>query len=84
MLTIYFQVIVELMVAVASLKSLIAWIWTWVINDWVTSQGMLVAFLTVAAVNVALYLSTFLLYIYGKRIRIKIYDSNPLDKAGLL
>jgi hypothetical protein len=77
------QVIVELMVAVASLKSLIAWIWTWVINDWVASQGMLIAFMTVAAVNVALYLSTIFLYVYGKRIRIWIFRVDMLARAGL-
>ncbi|KAK9782962.1 putative Major facilitator superfamily (MFS) profile domain-containing protein [Seiridium cardinale] len=77
------DVIVELMVAVASLKSLIAWIWTWVINDWIAAQGMLVAFMTVAAVDVVLYLSTFLLYLYGKRIRIWIYEYDMLARAGL-
>ncbi|KAF5566668.1 major facilitator superfamily transporter [Fusarium phyllophilum] len=31
---------VELMVVVASLKSLMAWIWTWVINDWIAVEQL--------------------------------------------
>ncbi|ETS81161.1 hypothetical protein PFICI_06163 [Pestalotiopsis fici W106-1] len=77
------DLIVELMVAVASLKSLIAWIWTWVINDWIAAQGMLVAFMTVAAINIVLYLTTILLYIYGKRLRTWIHEHDMLAKAGL-
>lgn len=71
------------MVAVASLKSLIAWIWTWVMNDWVASQGMLVAFMTVAAINIVLYATTVPLYMYGKRVRVLIHKHDVLAKAGL-
>jgi hypothetical protein len=71
------------MVAVASLKSLIAWIWTWVINDWIAAQGVLVVFMTVAAINIVIYLSTILLYLYGKRVRRWIHENDVLAKAGL-
>jgi hypothetical protein len=57
------------MVTIASLKSLIAWIWTWVINDWIAKDGMLTVFMVIATVNVAAYLSTILLYFKGKQIR---------------
>ncbi|KAF7531740.1 hypothetical protein G7054_g8607 [Neopestalotiopsis clavispora] len=77
------DLIVELMVAVASLKSLIAWIWTWVINDWIAAQGVLVVFMTVAAINIVIYLSTILLYLYGKRVRRWIHENDVLAKAGL-
>lgn len=77
------QLSVELMVTVASLKSFIAWIWTWVINDWITSDGMLTVFMTVAAVNVAVYFSTFIFYFRGKAIRIWLHDANLLGRAGL-
>ena len=73
----------ELMVTVASLKSVIAWIWTWVINDWVDRDGMLVVFMVVAAVNVAAYCSTVVYYLYGKRMRMWIQAADTLGKAGL-
>lgn len=44
------------MVTIAALKSAIAWIWTWVINDFVTASGVLSVFMTVATINVAIYL----------------------------
>ena len=60
------------MVTVASLKSIIAWIWTWMINDWITKDGVLVVFMVIAAVNVVAYMSTFVLYLKGKSIRLWI------------
>ncbi|KAE9962427.1 hypothetical protein BLS_000337 [Venturia inaequalis] len=74
---------VELMVTIAALKSLIAWIWTWVINDWVERDGMLTAFMIVATVNVLGYLSTFYLYFRGKQIRTWLHHADLLQKAGL-
>ena len=71
------------MVTVASLKSLFAWIWTWVINDWIDSDGMLAVFMTIAAINMVLYLSTFILSRYGKRIRVWIAAYDVLGKTGL-
>jgi hypothetical protein len=37
----------------------------------------------VAAVNIALYMTTFLLYFFGKRIRIWIAKCDMLGKSGL-
>lgn len=67
---------VELMVTIASLKSLIAWIWAWVVNDWLARDGPLVLFVTVGAVNVAVYLTTFAFYFKGKEIRLWLYERN--------
>jgi hypothetical protein len=77
------QLSVELMVTVATLKSFIAWIWTWVINDWITSDGMLTVFMVIATVNMAVFLCTFPLYFGGKRIRIWLQEADLIGKAGL-
>lgn len=74
---------IELMVTVASLKSMVAWIWTWVANDWLTRDGPLVVFMTVAAVNVAVYLTTFIFYFKGKEIRIWLHDKDFMNALGL-
>jgi hypothetical protein len=74
---------VELMVTVASLKSAIAWIWTWVINDFVAASGGLVVFMTIAAVNVAVYMITILMYYKGKTIRIWLHKKDFLRATGL-
>lgn len=69
---------VELMVTIASMKSLIAWIWTWVVNDWLARDGPLVLFMTVASVNVAVYLTTFYFYFRGKSVRVWLHKKNFL------
>ncbi|OCL07711.1 hypothetical protein AOQ84DRAFT_294576, partial [Glonium stellatum] len=74
---------VELMVTIASFKSAIAWIWTWVINDWIDKDGVLVVFMVVATVNVVAYMSTFILYAKGKSIRIWLHETDMLGKLGL-
>lgn len=74
---------IELMVTVASLKSLVAWIWTWVSNDWLTRDGPLVVFLTVAAVNVVVYLTTFIFYFKGKEIRIWLHNKDFMNRLRL-
>ena len=74
---------VELMVTIASMKSLIAWIWTWVINDWVAKDGPLVVFMTIAAVNAGIYLLTIILYMRGKEIRIWISRQNLFERLGV-
>lgn len=74
---------IELMVTVASLKSVIAWTWTWVINDWMAADGPLVVFATIAAINAALYLSTVLLYLRGKSIRIWLSERHLGGALGL-
>lgn len=71
------------MVTVASLKSLMAWIWTWVINDWIESSGMLTVFLTIAAINVAVHLTTIGLYFRGKNIRIWLHKKDFLVRFKL-
>jgi hypothetical protein len=77
------QLSVELMVTVASLKSLMAWIWTWVINDWIVSSGMLRVYMTIAAINVAIHLTTIGLYLRGKAIRIWLYEKDFLRRFKL-
>lgn len=71
------------MVTISCLKSLIAWIWTWVVNDWIVRDGMTVVFMTVATINVVIYLSTIIFYLRGKSIRIWIQEANLLQKARL-
>jgi hypothetical protein len=74
---------VELMVTVASLKSAIAWIWTWVVNDWLQRDGPLVLFATVGAINVAVYMTTFVFYVKGKSIRIWLHERNFIGEPRL-
>lgn len=71
------------MVTVSAIKSLVAWIWTWVINDWIVSNGMLVVFLVVGAVNLAMYLTTLMLFYRGKHIRAWLHKTNMMAKLGV-
>lgn len=75
---------VELMVTIASLKSAIAWIYTWVINNWIDANGMLTVFMIVATVNVVIHLTTFIFYFKGKSIRIWITEAKMLARCGLV
>ena len=77
------QLSVEIMVTIASLKSLIAWIWTWVVNDYITSSGVLSVFMTVASINVAIYLVSILFYFRGKHIRLWLHEKNLFRTTGL-
>jgi hypothetical protein len=72
------------MVTIASLKSVIAWIWTWVINDWIAKDGMLSVFMVIATVNVLAYLSTVVLYFKGKQVRIWLHQKNYLKGDGVV
>jgi MFS family permease len=72
---------VELMVTIASLKSAIAWIWTWVVNDWLSRDGPLVLFATVGAINVAVYGTTLVFYFKGKSIRLWLYERNLMGDS---
>jgi len=74
---------VELMVTIASLKSAVAWIWTWEINNFLIRNGPLVVLMVVAAVNMAVYLSTIILYIWGKRIRVWLHEKDLMRTCGL-
>jgi hypothetical protein len=71
------------MVTIAALKSLIAWIWTWVINDWIVKDGMMTVFMVIASLNVAVYGTTFVLYLKGKAIRIWLHDIHLMRRTGL-
>ncbi|KAJ5774896.1 Major facilitator superfamily domain general substrate transporter [Penicillium paradoxum] len=75
---------VEIMVTIAALKSCIAWIWTWVINDYITSDGVLSVFMTVAAINVVVYLFCIPFYIKGKDMRIWLHRKDFLRALGIL
>ncbi|KAJ5690485.1 hypothetical protein N7462_004877 [Penicillium macrosclerotiorum] len=75
---------VEVMVAIAALKSAIAWIWTWVINDFITACGVLSVFMTVATINVVIYLTYIPLYFKGKQIRMWLHRKNFFQTTGLL
>lgn len=71
------------MVTVASIKSLIAWVWTWVINDWIVADGMLTVFMVIAGINVAVNMTTIALFWKGKGVRIWIHEKNMLGRCGL-
>lgn len=71
------------MVTVAAVKSLVAWIWTWVITEWITSQGVLIVFMSIASINVAVYLTTFPMSWYGKPVRKWIVSADMMGRAGL-
>ncbi|CAI7596690.1 unnamed protein product [Penicillium palitans] len=75
---------VEIMVTIAALKSCIAWIWTWVINDFITSSGVVSVFMTVAAINVVVYLISIPFYLKGKEIRIWLHRKDFLRAAGII
>jgi hypothetical protein len=66
------------MVTVSCLKSTVAWIWTWCINDWLSQNGLLVVFMSVAAVNMAIYATTLIFYFRGKSIRTWIHEKGFL------
>lgn len=71
------------MITIAALKSAIAWIWTWVINDFIDSCGVLSVFMTVATINVAIYLTCIPFYLKGKEIRLWLHRKNFFEAAGL-
>jgi hypothetical protein len=68
------------MVTISCLKSLIAWIWTWCINDWIVADGLLTVLMVVATLNVLVYGSTLVFYFYGKSIRIWIHKKNLIGQ----
>jgi len=71
------------MVTIASLKSGIAWIWTWCINDWLARDGPLIVFTVVASINVVVYLGAIAMYWKGKAIRLWLHDFELLGRLGL-
>lgn len=71
------------MVTIASVKSLIAWIWTWVINDWIVDNGVLMVFMVIAGINVLVHLTTTVMFWKGKAIRIWIHEKAMFERCGL-
>lgn len=71
------------MVAIASLKSLVAWIWTWEINNFIDSRGIVTVFMTVASINVVVYLFCIPFYFRGKRIRLWLQEKDLIRAAGI-
>ncbi|KAL5000871.1 major facilitator superfamily domain-containing protein [Aspergillus recurvatus] len=69
----------EIMVTISCLKSAVAWIWTWCINDWVEDDGLLVVFMVIATLNVLVYASTLVFHFWGKRIRVWIHRKQFLE-----
>ncbi|GES65435.1 MFS general substrate transporter [Aspergillus terreus] len=72
----------EIMVTISCLRSSVAWVWTWCINDWITSSGLLAVFMSVAAINVAVYLTTVILHLYGKKIRIWLHKKDFMGEES--
>lgn len=68
----------EIMVTISCLKSGVAWIWTWCINNWVLSAGPLTVFMTLAAINLVIYMLAFIFHFYGKKIRIYLQNNDFL------
>lgn len=70
------------MVTTAALKSCIAWIWTWVINEFITARGALVVIMTLAAINVLVYLMCIPFYLKGKQIRLWLHRRDFFPVIG--
>lgn len=43
----------ELMITVSVLKSVLAWAWTWFINDWIVLNGMMMVYFLGERINAA-------------------------------
>lgn len=71
------------MVTIAALKSAIAWIWTWVINEFITACGVLDVLMTVAPINMAIYLICIPFHFKGKQIRAWLHRKNFFRVIGL-
>lgn len=71
------------MVTVAAIKSLVAWIWTWVITDWLNADGPLVVFMSIASIHVAVYLTTVPMSLFGKKIRQWLHDADLIGRFDL-
>ncbi|RHZ49820.1 uncharacterized protein CDV56_100014, partial [Aspergillus thermomutatus] len=62
----------ELMVTISCLKSAVAWVWTWCINDWIARSGLLTVFMVIASLNAVVYAVAGVFHVCGKRMRIWI------------
>ncbi|KAI1612435.1 major facilitator superfamily domain-containing protein [Exophiala viscosa] len=74
----------EVMTTISATKSVLAWTWSWFINDWITLNGMMTVYFIAAAINIVVLSSTFLLYFKGKQIRIRIQQRNLLGRLNLI
>ncbi|OKL60813.1 hypothetical protein UA08_03913 [Talaromyces atroroseus] len=72
----------EIMVTISCLKSGVAWIWTWCINNWVSSSGLLQVFMILASINMGVYMLAFVFHIYGKKIRIWLHKKDFLHSRA--
>ncbi|KAJ9489572.1 hypothetical protein VN97_g3724 [Penicillium thymicola] len=59
-------------------------IWTRAINDFITSSGALSAFMTVAAINVVVYLISIPFYLKRKEIRTWLHRKDFLRAASII
>ncbi|KAH6695333.1 major facilitator superfamily domain-containing protein [Plectosphaerella plurivora] len=73
----------ELMITVSVIKSLIAWAWSWFINDWIALNGMMTVYFIIAGINVIVYGSTLIFYLKGKEFRIGIQKRDLFGRTGL-
>lgn len=72
----------EIMVTISCLKSAIAWIWTWCINDWTLFSGVLPVFMILMAINFLIYGLAGVFYIYGKRTRLWLHNVDLLKSSS--
>ncbi|KAH6984738.1 major facilitator superfamily domain-containing protein [Ilyonectria sp. MPI-CAGE-AT-0026] len=73
----------ELMITISVVKSVLAWAWTWFINDWIVLNGMMMVYFLVALINTVVYATTILFYYKGKACRIWIQKKNLFGRTGL-
>ena len=73
----------ELMVTVAGLKSAIAYIFTWVVNDWIMKSGIQNVFITLSFTNFVILLTAISMWTYGKRVQVWIYRNHFFRKLHL-
>ncbi|KAK4946506.1 hypothetical protein LTR10_014358 [Elasticomyces elasticus] len=74
----------EVMTTISATKCVLAWTWSWFINDWIILNGMMTVYFIAAAINIVVLSSTFLLYFKGKQIRIRIQQRNLLGRLNLI
>lgn len=69
---------VELMVTVATLKSIMAWQWSWYISNWLIRDGPVVVFMSLFGIHLAVYLVGIVFWLKGKQIRTWIHQKDFL------
>ena len=66
----------EVLVSISAVRSILAWIWTWFVSDWVASTGLLTVFMSIAAMNMAVYFTTLIFWYKGRGIRLWIHTTS--------